>query len=345
MYAASRWPLVCLLATCACSGGDDDGDGADAGDGAGDGGGQEVSWQLLREQEPAALLSVWGTSANDVWVVGGRTQSTGPVLLHLDDSGWERLDAGRPDIDLWIVFGFEGGDVYFGGSDGAILRHRDGAVETVTTPPGGTLFGLWGSSPEDMWAVGDDGAGGGIVWHLEGGEWVDVPLPEGVTGQVFKVHGQAADDVWFACAGGVTLHWDGAQLERVETGTTSPLFSIVTTPDTAIAVGGVDGQGEILENAGAGWEIRDATVPVPWRGTAAAGETAVAVGEQGAVAERTADGWTVSSQTLVELDFHAAWVDPDGGLWGVGGIFDAAVATSEGFLLYRGREAAIEVVP
>jgi hypothetical protein len=53
----------------------------------------------------------------------------------------------------------------------------------------------------------------------------------------------------------------------------------------------------------------------------------------------------LEDQTLVDLDFHAAWVDPDGGLWGVGGIFDAASATSDGFLLYRGREAAIEVVP
>jgi hypothetical protein len=343
MFAAIRWLLVCLLFTGACGGDDDGADDAD--DNPGADAGQELTWQLLKEQEPAALLSVWGTSANDVWVVGGKTQDAGPVLLHLDEGGWQRIDAGRPDIDLWIVFGFEGGDVYFGGTEGAILRYRDGAVETMTTPPGGTLFGLWGSSPEDMWAVGDDGAGGGIVWHLEGGDWVDVPLPEGVPGQVFKVHGQAADDVWFSCAGGVTLRWDGAQLERVETGTTSPLFSIVTTPETAIAVGGVDGQGEILENPGSGWESVGATVPVPWRGTAAAGDAAFAVGELGAVGERTSDGWTSLDQTLIDLNFHAAWVDPDGGLWGVGGIFDAAAFTSEGFLLYRGGDAAIEVVP
>jgi hypothetical protein len=325
------------LLLAACGSGDDDDDGVMEG----------PEWALLHDAEPAALLSVWGTSADDVWVVGGRTPEAGPALLHHDAGSWERIDVGQPDIDLWSVFGFAGGDIYFGGSDGRILRYRDGAFEVMTTPPGGPVFGLWGPSEDSVWAAGGDGQGGGVVWHLEGDEWVDVALPEGVFGQMFKVHGQTDDDVWFSGDDGVTLHWNGSALEPVDSGTGSPLFSIVTKPDVVIAVGGVPGTSEILENTGEeGWSAAEFSAPLPWRGTAAGdGELAFVVGEQGAVAERSATGWTALDQPLIDLDFHAAWVDPEGGLWGVGGRFDSGVFTTEGFLLYRGRSSVAEVVP
>jgi hypothetical protein len=45
---------------------------------------------------------------------------------------------------------------------------------------------------------------------------------------------------------------------------------------------------------------------------------------------------------VTQLTFHAAWVDPTGGLWGVGGMFDTLPLTSEGFLAYYGAAAIPE---
>ncbi len=318
-------PLVFLLA---CGGGD-----------------QTPRWQTLSSGDPGALLAVWGTSASDVWVVGGRGELTGPpTILHFDGEAWSRVDSGQRSLDLWWVFGFAGGDVFFTGADGAILRYRNASFERMQTPRSGTIFGLWGAAPDDLWAVGKGDDSTGIVWRYDGSQWRDATPPDAPS-LVLKVHGQRTDDVWMSCANGVTLHWDGAALTSVATGVTSSLFSVVTTPEVAVAVGGDTGQGAIVEHTAgsAGWTVQPSPAPVTWRGVAAGAGRVFAVGESGVVGERTSAGWTLIDRFVTPLTFHAAWVDPAGGLWGVGGMFDTLPLTSDGFLAYHGVGALPEV--
>src|SRR5512133_400790 len=132
------------------------------------------SWSLLRQDEPAALLSLWGVDKSDVWVVGGRTTlGGGPTVLHLDHGAWNRVDTGQTDLDLWWVFGFGPDDIFFSGSGGTILHYHGGAFEKLTPPRTGTIFGMWGASDTDLWAVGGGGAAGGIVWHFDGTHWTE----------------------------------------------------------------------------------------------------------------------------------------------------------------------------
>jgi hypothetical protein len=326
-------PLLCLITACG-------------------GGGGGPDWQTLASGEKSSLLSIWGTSPSDVWVAGGRSElQGGPTILHLAGEKWSRVDSGQHGIDLWWVFGFEGGDVFFTGSGGAILRYHDGTFERMTTPRSGIIFGLWGAAPNDLWAVGKGDDDKGIVWRYDGATWHDADLPPMLPGIVLKVHGQRTDDVWISCADGVALHWDGTALTRIPTSVTSSLFSIVTTPDTVIAVGGYMGQGQIVENSGAGWTTQQPSlIPVAWRGVAAGAgvDQIFAVGESGAAAQRKAAGWSLLArpdQPVTQLNFHAAWVDSEGGLWGVGGMFDTLPLTSDGFLAYYGATTRSEVSP
>lgn len=310
------------------------------------GGDDGASWRLVASSEPASLLAVWGTTATDVWVVGGRSELTGaPTVLRLEGERWSRVDTGLRGVDLWWAFGFEGSDVFLTGSGGTIVRYRGGAFERMATPRSGIIFGLWGTGPNDLWAVGAGDNGSGIVWRYDGVAWRDAALPAGVPGLVFKVHGQASNDVWISCAGGVTLHWDGVAVSRVVTGVTSSLFSIVTTPDLVVAAGGATGEGRIAEHSAGAWTALPSIVPVPWRGVAAGAGEVYAVGESGVVGQRTATGWQVVPQSVTQLAFHAAWVDPDGGLWGTGGMFETLPLTRSGFLTYYGAAPPSEVSP
>lgn len=317
--------LLCVLVAC---GGDD-----------------SPSWHTLSTSQPAALLSVWGTSPRDVWVVGGRSELDGaPTLLHFDGTSWSHPDSGQHGVDLWWVFGFDGGDVFFTGSGGTIVRYRNAAFERMTTPRSGTIFGLWGAAPNDLWAVGAGDDGQGIVWRYDGSQWQDVPMAPALPNRVFKVHGQRADDVWISCAGGLSLHWDGAALTSMPTGVTSALFSIVTTPDVVISAGGDPGQlGRIVEHTAAGWTAQPLVSPVAWRGVAAGADHVFVVGESGVVAQRTETGWSLMEGLVTKFTFHAAWVDPTGGLWGVGGMFDTLPLTQDGFLAYYGVSSPSEV--
>jgi len=64
----------------------------------------------------------------------------------------------------------------------------------------------------------------------------------------------------------------------------------------------------------------------------------VAVGIAGAVAIRSGNGWQLQRPGLnTALDLHSTWVDPDGGVWAVGG--DLTVNLSQGMLVYGGPDA------
>jgi hypothetical protein len=321
-----------LLALVAC-GGDDDDDGP-----------PDATWSLLAEGQPAALLSVWGTDADDVWVVGGRAApGSGPIVLHHDGAAWDAIDTGEVDIDLWWVFGFDGGPVFLSGSGGAILRQAapEQPFERFPTPGTAKVFGMWGAAPDDVWAVGGEGTGGGFAWHFDGAAWSAVEVPADLAGEgtIFKVSGRASDDVWMSCSGGSMLHWNGSALERVEL-EADVLFSVGTGTDRVVAVGESRSEGVVFEYDDGEWQAAPAIAGAPpWRGVAADGDRAYAVGEFGTVLRRDPSGWVSDPTALTSEDFHAAWLDPGGGLWVVGGRFDQPV-TEDGVLLHKGGPVA-----
>ena len=296
----------------------------------------EPTWQLL-DDTPASLMSVWGSSDKDIWVVGGRTEIAGaPNVARYDGDRWTTVDTNQTGIDLWWVFGVPGSDtVYLGGSKGTILRSRGGNIDVMPTPGGAAIvFGIWGASDTDLWAVGTEN-GAGFAWRGDGTAWTSYPLPAGVTGRLFKVHGQNAQDVWMSAVNGSTLHWNGTALAHVPTGAATSLFAIITTPDRVVAVGGSPEEGTILEYANGAWTPAPPVLGTQ-RALAARGADIFAVGEFGTFARRDAGGWTQTSIRVTTKTFHAAWVDSSGGLWGVGGEFDRVPLTSNGFLTYFG---------
>src|SRR6185369_11697214 len=108
-------------------------------------------------------------------------------------------------------FGFTDGPVFFGGEHGRILRYVGGAFEPMATPPeSGKVFGIWGTSPTDLWAVGGTGIGDGFAWRYDGTAWRALTLPTELKNlSLFKVWGQRTDDVWLVGSLGAAGHWDG----------------------------------------------------------------------------------------------------------------------------------------
>jgi len=300
-------------------------------------------WQVVQEDLPGALLSVWGTSAADVWVVGADA-GDGPLVLHWDGADWERMETGHTGT-LWWVFGFEGGPVYMGGEGGAILRYDGGAFTAMSTPGTQTVFGIWGAAPADVWAVGGNSdAAGGFAWRLDGDAWIEEPsLPADVPGRaaIWKVFGRSADDAWLVGSSGVALRWDGSALTPAETGVATSLFTVHGDGDRYAAVGGL-ANGVIVEHEGGAWHDRTADLSMPSLSgvVLGAGDTGFAVGAYGSVYARTADGWREEQTGLtVDRNLHAVWIDPSGGVWAAGGQTFAFPLT-DGVLIHRGEPVA-----
>lgn len=316
--------------------------------GCGDDGEEPVveTWQTVQEGAPGALLSVWGTSARDVWVVGADAlDGTGPSVLHFDGDAWERRSTGQTQGDLWWVFGFDGGPVYMGGAGGVILRYSpsDDSFTAMDTPGTETVFGIWGSSPDDVWAVGGASESvGGFAWRLQGDAWEaepSVPADVETGAAIWKMYGRSASDAWAVGSNGVALHWDGTAFTPGDTGVGSSLFTVHEYDGRYVAVGGF-ASGFIVEHDGSGWAdvTPDDPAPMGLSGvTLGPGGLGVAVGLFGTVYVRDDQGWhyTNLEDVATRENLHGSWIDDQGGLWVTGGQ-TLAPPFDNGVILHRG---------
>jgi len=72
----------------------------------------------------------------------------------------------------------------------AAKRHWDGySWSQVASPTSGDLNAVWGSSADDVWAVGVD------ILHWRGSSWVKVPEPNGFR-LCTDIWGSSGNDVW-----------------------------------------------------------------------------------------------------------------------------------------------------
>lgn len=307
---------------------------------------EPATWQIVQEGVSGALLSVWGTSASDVWVVGADARDgLGPTVLHFDGVTWERVSTGQTQGDLWWVFGFDGGPIYMGGDGGVILRHQpgDGTFTRMDTPGVQTVFGIWGSSPDDVWAVGGESEStGGFAWRLAGDAWVPEPsVPADVTSgaAIWKIYGTSPSDAWAVGSNGVALHWDGTAFSPGDTGVGSSLFTVHELEGRYAAVGGL-ASGIIVEREGDAWRnVTPDPAPMGLSGvTLGPGGTGVAVGFFGAVYVRDdADGWQPGElgDASTRENLHGTFIDDEGGYWLAGGQ-TLSPPYSDGILLHYG---------
>jgi hypothetical protein len=291
---------------------------------------------------PAALLSIWGSSAVDVYAVGGDVgDGAGPLVLHYDGASWGRLETGLVG-NLWWVHGFADGPVFMGGDGGLIVRFENGAFTRMTTPGTDTVFGLWGSSPTDMWAVGGavGGARGAFAWRSNGVDpWTPAAgFPSALSDStaLWKMFGRSASDAWIVGTDGATLRWDGSSLAEVAPIVGESLFTVHGNADRYVAVGGF-GTGLILENTNGTWQDASPQGAPGFVGVHLTSSGGLAVGQDGAVYGRGPHGRWTRQETGVYIDetFHSVWTDPSGGIWAVGGQV-LTLPLVDGILVYAG---------
>ena len=332
---AALLPLV--LGVAAACGGDNSGDddGSDAGNDAGAG-----PWEVVQQGLPGALFSIWGTASDDIWAAGSDTGLRGPLVEHYDGTTWRDLDTGMAG-DLWWVFGFPGGPVYLGGSGGTILLWQDGQFTRMATPTQGvTVFGIWGCSPDDVWAVGGEEGGqrGGFAWRLQGDTWLPAdgfPAEVGDADAVWKVYGRSCDDVWMVGTAGLAIAWDGQSFGAVQRVAGASLFTVHASSDRFVAVGGGIAGGLVVENGGSGWADASPSGIDRAVGVCLTEDGGFASGWYGMMLVRQDGEWTPEDTGLVlEQTLHSVWVDPDGGVWAVGGQV-LAPPFDDGVMIHR----------
>jgi hypothetical protein len=152
------------------------------------------------------------------------------------------------------------------------------------------LYGVWGSSSSDVWAVGDSGT----ILHYQGGKWSSVT--SGTTDDLNAVFGMSAAKIWAVGAGGTILHYNGLGWSAQTSGVSNNLFGIwgsTATGDLYV----VGGAGTILHcdtsSSSATWSKMTSGTSLALRavwGTTA--DKVWAVGAGGTVLHHDGTSWT-----------------------------------------------------
>lgn len=109
-----------------------------------------LGWSIAKSN--VSLRGLGGSGANDVWAVGGSTQS---VLRHFDGtwSAPQQLGHGT----LYGVFAPSPAVAIAVGSEGTILRRSGSSWLPEDSGTSQTLYAAWGASANDVWVVGFNG--------------------------------------------------------------------------------------------------------------------------------------------------------------------------------------------
>jgi hypothetical protein len=282
------------------------------------------------------LMNVWAADGEHVLVAGG-TPDAGR-LLSFDGTTWADVDLGL-DVPLldWI-HGFGARDVTVVGFGGTIL-HFDGTTwSREESPTTENLWGVWGATPGDLWAVGGGGSSGDVptVLHRESAGWVAVPLPELQKPNVhafYKVWGTGPSDVWIVGQRGAVLHWDGEALAEVLVGASDDIVSLWGAAGHILAVGG-RGNAQLSTFDGTSWKTTVEGLPGlngVWTGD---GITFHVAGADGTLldVDFASRRW---ERTAIQTgdDFHSVF-GVDGTLFAVGGSLGSLSPPYRG-LAYR----------
>jgi hypothetical protein len=111
------------------------------------------------------LRAVWGSSMSSVFAVGDDG-----TIVHYDGNSsnlWTVMESGvSENIDFEAVWGSSSSNVYAVGDDGTVVRYNGSTWSRVWMDTYEDLYGLHGSGPDNMFAVG-----GNSLFHYDGAGW------------------------------------------------------------------------------------------------------------------------------------------------------------------------------
>jgi hypothetical protein len=271
----------------------------------------------------AYYSGVWGSSSDDVFVVGGVQRGT---IQHFDGDEWTTMEIPQGTPPLVWVFGFSAADVYAVGEMGTFLHYDGSSWAELDSNTSKTLWGIWGTGPEDLWLVGGSAFDGRpTIRHWTGQESEVHELDEVALGDnvhaLFKVWGHGSD-VYAVGQAGTILRYSGGAWASIPTGESSQDFIALWGTDDSdlVAVGG-RGQGRIATFDGSAF---DTSTPEGTGGVSAVfvcPDRIIVGGDPGFVGSYDRDSASIDIEYNALTPVHAIWSDCNGTTYAVGGLF------------------------
>ena len=247
-------------------------------------------------------FGIWGSSTTNVWAVGGYSwdwSASEAEASRYDGVFWSSGTV-PPGIGiLSAVWGSSAEDVFAVGPQGTII-HYDGTSWSIQDS--GTtedLNAVWGSASNDVFAAG----GNGIILHYNGATWAG--MVSGVIKNLTGLYGLAPNAIMVVGADGTILTYNGAVWAPEVANTNNYLFAAWgSNPTNAYAVGT---GGTIVQWNGVAWNVMVSGTPQDLRGVWGVGSEVFAVGDAGTILHYNGAAWAAMT---------SGTTSPLQGVWG-----------------------------
>ena len=167
----------------------------------------EINWQIDTLGQPGNFLyDVWGLDENNVWAVGYvELRGSGSGIIKWDGSKWGLFPPSEGVKQG--IYGFSEESIFVVGESvnrgfaaiwngNSWTEYRD----DYFLSRGDTVYpltGIWGSAPDDVWAVGNQGT----IIHWNGTEWQKVDA--GITTRITAIWGTTQSEIYIVPISGV----------------------------------------------------------------------------------------------------------------------------------------------
>ncbi|MBI9112947.1 hypothetical protein [Maridesulfovibrio ferrireducens] len=257
-------------------------------------------WTQMPVPESVGLKSIWGFSDNDIYAVAAYA-----TLLHYDGTKWEKTQINDSTDWLIDIWGSDPDNLYITAGDaydnGKIYHRTKYGWECVYSSRSTDLSSLWGTSPNNIYAVGRERRGG-IALHYDGYSWNKIyasPLES-----FAKVWGLDSKNVYIGGTSGSLLHFNGETWRNIFYGKSDPGHCFVkeitgSSPNDITIVR----YASVWHYNGLSWqEYRNSPTPYSCLSTLSTGEL-IAGGYYSIIAKGQWNNWkTVLSGTLQGFD-------------------------------------------
>lgn len=253
---------------------------------------EQLASQDHPEIEWSYYSGFWGSSPDDVWIIGGQWQvgsvqhwngnrmggadrtshttlvahpraiwgsSASDVIVvgerisyRFDGMAWKELPR-VGNAPLNAIAGIGNGDAWVVGDRGEIVYLRGCEWTQVSNNVSPEAFvALWASSDDDVWAFGKG------AFHWDGEKWTSTPI--GISEPLYAAWGSGPKDIWAAGAEGKLVHWNGSFWTPFQAPVTNPLRKIWgSSPNDVYAFDGYSA--EMIHWDGRAWSVSNNAPP------------------------------------------------------------------------------------
>jgi hypothetical protein len=213
---------------------------------------------------------------------------------------WERIIPQPKNSIICGLWGLSPSDIFAVGDNGLIV-HFDGVSWTMMgSPTSNHLHGIWGTAHDNIYAVGANST----IIHFDGSVWRKETYPT-VSTQLYGVWGSGPDDIWVVGTSKQRYHWDGTSWQSLPYETNCDFYGVHGTSSSNVyMVGTQNSYCLCLHYDGATWTKSVMTTPGILHSVWVSPDDRVFAGSSDQLLRKMGSGWNIVGFDEVGMGFN-----------------------------------------